>query len=245
MRARPSAVLTAMIAMAIFLVIQMLIPGVLGLSNVQIEIPETITSYDAYIAASEQLEEQIYTFLKHYRPAAASVVIALALILMREMVSVGFSIYSLHIAREEKADIGNLMDAFPIFGRVIVLLVVRTVIVSLLTLLFVIPGVIASYRYRQALYLLVEHPEQSPIQCLRASGRLMRSRKLELFLLDLSFFGWFLAESLPMVGSILAIWVLPYTQITYAGYYCHIAGPRTTPDGKSYTDAEFTDLPDA
>ena len=73
----------------------------------------------------------------------------------------------------------------------------------------------------------------------------MRSRKLELFLLDLSFFGWFLAESLPMVGSILAIWVLPYTQITYAGYYCHIAGPRTTPDGKSYTDAEFTDLPDA
>lgn len=244
MRARPSAILMGMIAMAAFLVIQMLILGVLGLSNVQFEIPETVTTYDAYVTAMEQLQEQIYTFVENYRPALTSVIIAAALTLMREMVSVGFSIYALHISREEKAEIGNLMDGFPIFGRVIVLLILRTVIVSLLMMLFVIPGVIVSYRYRQALYLLVERPDLSPAGCLRESGRLMRGRKMELFVLDLSFFGWYLAQIIPLVGSILAIWVLPYTQITYAGYYCHIAGPRTSSDGKPYTDAEFTDLPD-
>lgn len=245
-RSKPNALVMGMILMAIYLVLEMLIPSVLGLSNIPVEIPETVTSYDAYMAAVEKASEQLHKFFMSYRPSVIGAVLALLLMLMHEMLHVGFTIYALHLARDEKADYGNLLDAFPIFGRVFVLLVLQTVIVYALTLLFIVPGVIMYYRYRQAMYLLIEHPEDSPFRCLKKSAAMMKGRKAELFVLDLSFLGWVLVQNiLPVAGTILGIWIMPYMEVTYARYYTLLAGPRTTPDGKPFTDGEFTDLPDA
>ena len=245
-RSKPNALVMAMILIAVFLVLEMLIPAVLGLDHIPIEVPETVTSYDAYMEWVDQANEQMEAFFRSYRPSAIAVVLSLALMLMHEMLSVGFRIYALHIARDEKADYGNLLDGFPIFGRLFALYVVQGLIVAVCTLAFVLPGIYMSYRYRQSLYLLVEHPEYSPIRCLRESAALMRGRKMELFVLDLSFLGWVLMQNmLPYAGTILGIWVMPYTAITYARYYTLLAGPRTSPDGKPFTDAEYTDLPDA
>lgn len=245
-RSKPNALVMAMILTAVFLVLEMLIPNVLGLSNIPVEVPETVTSYDAYMAAVEQMNEQLRSFFENYHPSAIALLLAALLYLMHEMLSVGFTIYALHIARDEKADYGNLLDAFPIFGRLIVLLVLESVIVFVLTLLLVIPGVIMAYRYRQALYLLVEHPEYSPVRCLKESGKLMKGHKLELFVLDLSFLGWILLQNLvPVAGTILGIWVLPYMAVTYARYYTILTGPRTTPDGKPFSEGDYTDLPEA
>ena len=244
MRSKPSALVMGMILIAVFLVLEMLIPSVLGLNQIPIDMPEKVTSYDAYMAAVEKMNEQMEAFLRAYRPSAIAVILALLLYLMHEMLSVGFQIYALHIARDEKADYGNLLDAFPIFGRVLALLILQAVIVSVFSLLLIIPGVIMHYRYRQAMYLLIEHPEDSPVQCLKKSAALMKGRKGELFALDLSFLGWVLLQSLlPYAGTIIGIWVMPYTAITYARYYTILSGPRTTPDGKPFTDGEYTDLP--
>ena len=241
-RSKPNALLMSAILMGAYLVLEMLIPGVLGLTNIPVDVPETITSYDAYIAASEQATEQMIAFFENYHPSAIALVLAGALYLMHEMLHVGYQIYALHIARDQKAEIGNLLDGFSIFGRVIVLLVLQGVIVSLLTLLLIFPGVIMAYRYRQAIYLLVEHPEYSPVRCLRESGRLMRGRKLELFVLDLSFLGWILAQMfIPFFGTMIGIWVIPYTEISYANYYCILSGPLKTPDGKPYIEGSFTE----
>ena len=244
-RSKPSALVMAMILIAIYLVLEMLIPGVLGLNNIPIDLPESITSYDAYMAAMDQAMEQIDAFFRSYRPSAIALVLTALLLLMHEMLRVGFQIYALHIARDEKADFGNLLDGFAMFGRVFVLLVLQWVIICVCALAFLLPGIVMSYRYRQALYLLVERPEYSPVQCLRESGKLMKGRKLELFVLDLSFLGWVLVQNLlPYIGTFLGVWITPYMAITYARYYTLLAGPRTTPDGKPFTDGEFTDLPD-
>lgn len=245
-RSRPNAIVVSMILMAIFLVLEMLVPSVLGLNNIPVEMPETVTSYDAYMAAVEQMNEQMLAFFESYHPSAIALFLSGLLLLMHEMLRAGFQIYALHLARDEKADYGNLLDAFPIFGRVFSLLVLQAVIVLALSLLFIVPGVIMSYRYRQALYLLVEHPEYSPVRCLRESGRLMKGRKGELFVLDLSFLGWVILQNLiPIAGTILGIWVMPYMAVTYARYYTILTGPRTTPDGKPFAEGDFTDLPDA
>lgn len=245
-RSKPNALIMAMILIAVFLVLEMLIPGVLGLNNLPVEMPEAITSYDAYMAAVEQMNEQLQAFFETYRPSVIAVVLAVLLYLMHELMSVGFTIYALHIARDEKADYGNLLDGFPIFGRLIALLLLESLIVFAMTLLLILPGVIMAYRYRQSLYLLVEHPEYSPVRCLKESGKLMKGRKMELFVLDLSFLGWVLLQNLvPYAGTILGIWVMPYMAITYARYYTILAGARTAPDGKPFTDGDFTDLPDA
>lgn len=241
-KSKPNALLVSAVLMLAYLVIEMLIPGVLGLSNLPIDVPEKITSYDAYMAASEKAAEQMMVFLEHYRPSTIGLILAGLLYLMHEMLHVGFQIYTLNLARDRKVEFGNLLDAFPIFGRVLVLLLLQLVIVSALTLLLIFPGVIMSYRYRQALYLLVEHPDYSPVRCLQESGRLMRGHKLELFVTDLSFLGWLLAQMfVPFFGSVIGIYVMPYMEITFANFYCVLSGPLQTPDGKPFQEGQFTE----
>ena len=160
---------------------------------------------------------------------------------MNTMVGVGNMIYSLHVVREEKADYGNLLDGFAIFFRVIVLTILEALIVAAFTMLFVIPGVIFAYRYRQAMYLLIDHPDRSPIECLRASGALMRGHKWELFVLDLSFIGWMLVQWLL---SPFAIWLRPYQSLTYANYYRTLRGePVPASKDKPFFEGNYTDVP--
>jgi len=107
------------------------------------------------------------------------------------------------------------MDGFQHFLKIIGLNIVSGIFVFLWSLLFVIPGIVASYRYRQALYLLLDHPEMGIMECIRESKRLMRGHKAELFVLDLSFIGWALLSIIPFVS----VYTLPYTESTYALYY--------------------------
>jgi len=67
------------------------------------------------------------------------------------------------------------------------LLVLMNLLVFLWALLFVIPGIVAMYRYRQAWYLKSEHPDWSAMKCLADSGMMMRGKKWTAFCLDVSF----------------------------------------------------------
>ena len=66
-----------------------------------------------------------------------------------------------------------------------------------------------------ALFLLLEHPELTPAQCIEESKRMMNGHKSELFSLDLSFLGWLILSIIPFVSA----YVTPYMQLTYAGFY--------------------------
>jgi len=76
------------------------------------------------------------------------------------------------------------------------LLALMNFLVFLWGLLFVIPGFIAIYRYRQAWYLKSENPDWSAGKCLSESGRMMKGMKWKAFCLDLSFVVWFFMWSL-------------------------------------------------
>ena len=117
--------------------------------------------------------------------------------------------------KREGASYYNLLDGFAITGRVLVLYLLTAIYVFLWSLLFIIPGIIALYRYRMALFLLLEHPELTPAQCIEESKRMMNGHKSELFSLDLSFLGWLILSVIPFVSA----YVTPYMQLTYAGFY--------------------------
>lgn len=66
--------------------------------------------------------------------------------------------------------------AFPIsgpacrrFGRFLVLLVLINLMTFLWSMLFIIPGIIAGYRYSMAVYLLLDHPDLRPMEAIRLS----------------------------------------------------------------------------
>src|SRR5699024_5555058 len=69
--------------------------------------------------------------------------------------------------------------------------------VYLWSLLLVIPGIIASYRYALMPYLWAGFPELSARDAMRESKRLMRGNKWRLFCLQLSFLGCFSWAVLP------------------------------------------------
>ena len=71
-----------------------------------------------------------------------------------------------------------------------------------ITLLLVVPAVIAAMRYALAEFIMAEKPESRILGCIRRSKELMRDQKKNLFLLLVSFLLWYLLELL--ISSFLA-----------------------------------------
>lgn len=82
---------------------------------------------------------------------------------------------------------GWFSSAFGGFARpfgVMWLLVRTNIQVFLWSLLFVIPGIVAIYRYRLAWYMKSDNPDWSAGKCLAESGKMMRGLKWQAFCLD-------------------------------------------------------------
>lgn len=74
-----------------------------------------------------------------------------------------------------------------------------------------------SYRYWGATYILLDHPDYTVRECIRAATEMTRGHRMELFLLDLSLLPWNLLCIL--TAGILYIWKMPYIAAVYAGAY--------------------------
>lgn len=109
----------------------------------------------------------------------------------------GFAMFMLAFFREKKINYALNLEGFGMFGKAFCLYVLYTIKVYLWSLLFVVPGIIAVYRYSQCFYLRVDHPDWTASQCINESKRLMRGNKGKLFCLQLTFFGYALLASLP------------------------------------------------
>ena len=95
-------------------------------------------------------------------------------------------------------------DAFGGFSRpfeVTGLLVLINLKAMLWTLLFIIPGIVATYRYRLAWFLKIEHPDWTARACVAESGRRMKGNKWKAFCLDLSYLGWYFLSMAGMAAS--------------------------------------------
>ena len=146
--------------------------------------------------------------------------ISVALSLMSSILGLGFTMYALKVSRFENAGTGTLFDGFTIFFKFLGLIIAEAVLVFLWSLLFVIPGIIAIYRYSMAVYIMIDNPDMSIMSCIRESKRMMQGRKAELFVLHLSFIGWQILAMIPFV----AFWVVPYAAVTEANYYNALLG---------------------
>jgi len=156
--------------------------------------------------------------------SAPGMALALLLGFMSSVIYFGFTRYCLRLSRGGEANSRNLLEGFALFGKVFTLVILIWLFTFLWSLLFFFPAIPAMYRYRQAYYILMDDPEKTPLQCIRESKRLMDGNKLDLFLLELSFIGWwilsaFLSMLIPIPFPIVAIWIRPYMELTLAGYY--------------------------
>ena len=117
--------------------------------------------------------------------------------LLNMVLGAGFVLYCMAIRRGERAEFLTLFDGFSFVGKVIGLNIVMYIFVALWSLLLVVPGVIAAYRYRFALYNLYENPEIGIMEALEMSKRQTYGYKGQVFVLDLSYVGWILLAMIP------------------------------------------------
>ena len=163
-------------------------------------------------------------YIDSMRPPASAYAINALLILVMSVVSAGFVLFLLNTIRGRSPSYGNLLDGFGFFFKIILINALAALFIWLWSLLLIVPGVIAYYRYSQAIYILLDDPTKSPLRCLRESKELMRGHKGELFVLDLSFLGWYLLRIVPMLGFASRIWSVPYIATTKALFYERLRG---------------------
>ena len=96
----------------------------------------------------------------------------------------------------------------------------------------IVMGIMASYRYALAVYVLADEPSTKLRQCVRRSCEVMHKRKFELFSLEISFIGWSLLLTLvqsmldsfgPVISMTLSmfasLFLTVYTSCAQAAFY--------------------------
>ena len=114
----------------------------------------------------------------------------------------------------------------------------KDLFVSLWSLLLFIPGVIAKYRYWAVKYIINENPNLSWHHALDMSKRMTYGRKWNIFVLEISFIGWYFLGSL--LFGIGTIFVHPYANQTYTEAYEFIKQDALKNNRISYN--EFNDM---
>ncbi|MCD8313250.1 MAG: DUF975 family protein [Bacteroidales bacterium] len=122
----------------------------------------------------------------------------------------------------------------------------RGIYIFLWTCLLVVPGIIKYYSYAMTYYILVDNPELGCDQAIHRSRELMQGHKMDLFLLDLSFIGWFLLSLITF--GIGFFWLIPYFYTTRAAFYEDVkaewdARNLTGGQAGAYTSSSTEDAP--
>ena len=144
-------------------------------------------------------------------------VTGIASLLISGPLALGLIKFFLALSRADNPEVGLFFDGFKIFGTALAAYLLMALVTLLWLLLFIIPGIIASYRYAMTLYLLADNPDLGPLEAINRSKAMMRGNKWKLFCLGWRFFGWALLALLTC--GIGFLWVAPYLQTALAKFY--------------------------
>ncbi len=86
------------------------------------------------------------------------------------------------------------------------------------SLLFIIPGIVKSYSYAMVPYILSDNPNIGAKRAIELSEKMTKGEKWNMFVLDLSFYGWFFLGTIVCCG-LGTIFVTPYYMSTHAYLY--------------------------
>lgn len=103
------------------------------------------------------------------------------------------------------------------FFKQVGVVVLNTILCALWAILLVVPGIIKGLAYSMYPYVLRDEPDLSVWQTLKKSEAIMKGYKGKLFLMYLSFVGWFILGAFTF--GILYIWLTPYIMTSTVKFY--------------------------
>lgn len=167
----------------------------------------------------------IWDYISDFLGGASSFLLMLLGILVLEPICVGGARFFLDNAKkpEEQTSLNRLTMAFRDrnYMNIVLNLLWRDIMITLWSLLLVIPGIIKSYEYRMVPYLLAEYPEMRRKDVFQKSKEMMYGQKWKAFLLDWSFFFWDYLSILTF-GLAGIFFVYPYEHAVNAELYLEL-----------------------
>lgn len=146
-----------------------------------------------------------------------AVIYLIATLIIGGAVSMGYAKFNMNLINRTGPDIKDMFSEMGRFKAGFVMQFLRFLYVLLWSFLFVIPGIIASYSYKMAPYILMENPDMTASQAIAASKKLMEGNKWRLFCLEFSFIGWSLLASITL--GIGMLFLRPYMEAAGAAFY--------------------------
>lgn len=104
----------------------------------------------------------------------------------------GAAAFFLKLKRSQNAEVKDVISGFGEFIKYFLADLVMFIFILLWALLLIIPGIIAAYSYSMTWFILNDNPEIPFMEAISKSKELMKGRRLDLFLLQISFIGWFI-----------------------------------------------------
>ena len=157
--------------------------------------------------------------------------------------TVGLCFYSiaLYFGDKENATLGEIFNVgFAKFGRNLGSFILQGLLIFAWSLLFCIPGIIKSFSYAMAPYILADCPEVSAVDAITLSRRMMNGHKWEYFVFQLSFIGWAFLSGISF-GLVGVFYAFPYITAAYGGYYAELK--KYCVETGVVTEAQFAGAP--
>lgn len=116
--------------------------------------------------------------------------------------------------------IGTLLDGFRSghYVNIVLTMFLRDLFTALWSLLLVVPGIVKHYEYLMVPYIIAENPAMDYKEAFQISKQMMDGEKMEAFIIDLSFLGWYLLSAVTC-GLLAIFYVNPYVQASFAEMY--------------------------
>ena len=154
------------------------------------------------------------------------VVVTVALValffVVGSVVDMGYSKFNLDLVDGQEANISRLFGYFSWWKTAVAASLLQAVLVILWSLLFIIPGIVASYSYAMTSYILAENPDLAASQAIEQSKEMMAGNRWRLFCLHFSFIGWIILCLFTFgIGNLV---LSPYQKAAEAAFYREISG---------------------
>ena len=152
----------------------------------------------------------------------AAIAMAVVYFVLGSIISVGYARFNLDLVDGGNPSFETLFGYFSYWKTTAVARLLQSLYVLLWSLLFIIPGIMASYSYAMTEFILAEHSELTAGEAIAQSKVMMAGNRWRLFCLHFSFIGWDILCTLTM--GIGHLWLRPYRQAADAVFYREITG---------------------
>ena len=143
-----------------------------------------------------------------------------ATIIIMPAFNISLCMIFLNLAKREDISVGDVFKGFNITGKAVWLYIITNFFVFLWSLLLIIPGKIKTFSYSMAPFILADNPNLTSSEALSESIRIMDGHKFDLFVLQLSFFLWYILGAITF--GIAYVYVVPYYEATMVNFYNEI-----------------------